>query len=587
MENADVARILAELGDLLELTGESSFKVRAYRQAAQVIDLLPRPVAELVRAGRLTELPSVGAHIAAKIEEVLERGDCAEHERLAARVPVGLLELLQVEGVGPKTLAAAWQRLGVTDLDALEAACTSGALQELPRMGPARVRAILDAIARHRRRLGRMPLHRALLFAERIVGRLRAMPEVVEAEAAGSVRRRVETVGDLDVLAASIDSAPVVRRFVRMPEVESVLAEGPTKSTVRLRGGLQVDLRVLPPESFGAALHYFTGSKTHNIAVRTLAVRRGLKLSEYGIHDREGHRLGGAREEEVYEAVGLPWIPPELREGTGELEAAAAGRLPRLIEEGDLVGDLHVHSDWSSDGHSRLDELVQEARALGRQYLAITDHSRSRPLGLDVDRLREQGAQLDAINEMLRRAGEYRPRLLRGIEVDILADGTLDLPLDALADLDWVVASVHSRLADPAEAMTERMVRALRSGVVDVLGHPSGRLIGRRDPSSFDLRRVLDVAREEGVAMEVNATPERLDLRDQACRMARDAGVPLVISTDAHHTSQLGNLRFGVWVARRGWVEAGDVLNTRPIEHLRAWRERRRRRHAHHEPAHP
>jgi DNA polymerase (family 10) len=570
MENAEVAKIFAELADLMELTGGNPYKVRAYRQAAQVIDTLPGPVSELWRKGELTSIPSIGERIADRVGHLLETGTLADRDELASRVPPGVVDLLSVEGVGPKTVAAAWKTLGVTDVDGLEQACRTGRLAELPRLGERRARAILDAIQRHRaRRTTRVPLHRAVFYAESICAKLRKIPGVTKVEAAGSVRRRKETVGDLDVLVATGDPAPAVRAFCELSEVAAVLARGPTKATVRLRFGLQVDLRVLPSESFGAALHYFTGSKEHNIAIRTRAVHRGVKLSEYGVFDREGRRLSGEREEDVFEAVGLPWIPPELREGAGEIEAAESGRLPALVGEDDVLGDLHVHSKASSDARGTLEELAEKAAQLGRRYLAITDHSRSRPLGLDEAALAAQREQIAALGR-----GEAEPRLLAGVEVDILPDGSLDLPLAALARLDWVVASVHADFAQSAERMTDRIVRALRSGVVDVLGHPSGRLVGHRDPYELDMEAVLEAAREAGVALEVNAMPERLDLTDRACRLAKKAGVRVAISTDAHVAAHLGNLRNGVWVARRGWLEPEDVINTRPLEEL--WRLRRR-----------
>jgi DNA polymerase (family 10) len=565
VENAEIARVLAEIGDLLELTGGNAFKVRAYRRASQVIDLHPGSISELWRAGQVGELPGIGTHIAEKIGELVETGECREHARLSALVPRGVLELLRLEGVGPRTVEAVWKELGVEDVAGLEEVCRSGRVLEVPRLGPVRAQVILEAIERHRARAGRMPLHRALDHAEAILARLRAVPGVLRAEAAGSLRRRKETVGDLDLLVAARDAAPAVRAFTGLSSVSAVLAEGPTKASVRLRAGIQADLRVLAPESFGAALHYFTGSKAHNVALRTRAVKRGLKISEYGVFDRAGHRLGGATEEEVFRAVGLPFVPPELREGMGELEAAEAGRLPRLVEEADVLGDLHVHSRASSDGRSGLEELATAARALGRRYLAVTDHSRSRPLGLDAARLADHAAAIRALDARL----GGRPHLLAGIEVDILPTGALDLPAEALAGLDCVVAAIHSRLADPAPRNTERLVRAMQSGVVHVLGHPTGRQLGTRDAYGLDLERVLEVARREGVALEVNAMPERLDLTDVGCRAAKAAGVPVVISTDAHDATHLANLRHGVWVARRGWLEAEDVLNTLPLPELR------------------
>jgi DNA polymerase (family 10) len=565
LENADLSRIFGEMADVLELTGGNPFKVRAYRQASQVIDTLPRPAAELLARGELDQVPSIGSRIAEHVAEILERGDFAEHERLAARVPPGVREMLMLEGVGPKTVAAVWKRLRVTDLAGLEAACRSERILKVPRMGEARARAVLEAIVRHRAREGRTPLHRALAYADALLERLRAVPGVRAAEAAGSLRRRKETVGDVDLLVASCDPRPVVRALGRAPDVARVLAAGPTKSTVRLKSGLQVDLRVVRPESYGAALHYFTGSKAHNIALRTRAMRMGLKVSEYGVFDRRGKRRGGASEEDVFRAVGLPFIPPELREGAGEIEAAEADRLPKLVEEQDLLGDLHAHTKASSDARSTLEEMAAEARSLGRQYLAITDHSRSRPRGLDARALARHAGSVRALDRRLR----GRPRLLAGVEVDILADGRLDLPVEALRGLDWVVASIHSHFAADAARITERLLRALRSGAVHALGHPSGRQIGARDAYAFDLDRVLEAARAEGVALEVNAQPDRLDLDDKGCRLAKQAGVPVAIGTDAHNASQLANLRYGLWVARRGWLEAKDVLNTLPAVELK------------------
>ncbi len=564
MENPDIAKVLSEIADILELTGGSPFKVRAYRQAAQIVDIHPGPVAEMWREGRLTGLPGIGEGIAGKIGELVDTGKCREHARLAALVPPGVLEMLRLEGVGPKTVDAVWKRLGIEDVSGLEDACRAGRILQVPRMGPARVNAILAAIERHRARAGRMPLHRALEYAEAMLGRLRRVPGVVRAEVAGSLRRRKETVGDIDLLVAAADAAPVVRAFTGFSDVAEVLAEGPTKASVRLEAGIQSDLRVLPAESFGAALQYFTGSKSHNIALRTRAMKMGVKLSEYGVFDRHGQRRGGATEEEVFRSVGLPFIPPELREATGEIEAAEQGRLPRLVEEGDLLGDLHVHSTASSDARSDLEELVAAARKLGRRYIAITDHSRSRPLGLDAEQLAENAAEVRRLDA---RPGQ-RPRLLAGVEVDILPSGALDLPEEALAGLALVVAAVHSHFHDPVEKNTERIVRALHSGVVHVLAHPTGRQIGSREGYALDLVRVLEVARKEGVALEVNAMPERLDLTDVGCRMAKEAGVPVVISSDAHHATHLANLKYGVWVARRGWLEAKDVLNTLPLPEL-------------------
>lgn len=572
MDNAQVARTLAEIADITELLGGNQFRVRAYRQAAQVVDLLPGPVSDYWREGKLVELPGIGKKIAGHIGELIESGACEEHEGLKSQIPMEILELLRLEGVGPKTVVALWHSLGITNLEALEKACHDGSILQLERMGKKRAESILKAIERHRARRGRIPLYRVLPYAENIVEQLRRLPNVTQAEVAGSLRRRRETIGDIDFLAASEDPESTVHAFTQLPDIVAVRAEGPAKASVRLAFGIDADLRVVSPDSFGAALHYFTGSKAHNIAIRSRAVRQGLKLNEYGIFDREGERRGGEEEREVFAAVGLPPICPELREGTGELEAAEANRLPKLVELSDLRGDLHIHSKASSDAHSSIEDIAKEARKLGHEYIAITDHSRSRPLGLTEAGLRRQIDEIRALNRKLR----GRPHLLTGIEVDILSDGSLDLPIALLETLDCVVASVHSHFNQSREAMTERIVRALATGVVHVLGHPTGRQLGARDAYEFDFDEVFDAARRFEVALEINSMPERLDLNDKAARLAKDRGVMLAISSDAHHLSQMHNLHYGLWMARRGWIEAGDVLNT--LSYAKLMKRLRRKR---------
>lgn len=574
MDNAQIAHALFEIADAMDLLGENAFKVRAYRQAAQVIDLLPGPVSELYDSGELTGLPGIGDRMASHIGELIEDGRCEEHERILEGIPRGLLEVMKLEGVGPKTADVLWKKGGIVTVDALEQACKDGTILKLPRMGKTRASSILRAIASYRKRSGRLPLHHAIAQADSLLEYLRAIPEVIQAEVAGSVRRRKETVGDLDLLVLSRHPKRVLRSFVEIPEISEILASGPTKSSVRLKSGMHADLRILPESSFGAALHYFTGSKAHNIAIRARAVRMGKKINEYGVFDRGGERLSGKREEDVFKAVDLPFIPPELREGAGEIEAAQAGKLPRLVEDGDLLGDLHIHTKASSDARATIEEVAKEARRLGREYIAITDHSRSRPLGLDAAGVKKQAEEIRAMNRKLR----GRPYLFSGIEVDILKDGALDLPIDVLAGLDCVVASVHSHFSQSRSKMTERIVRALSSGVVHILGHPSGRQIDAREAYEFDWGEVLRAARAYDVALEINAMPDRLDVDDKGCRLAKEAGVLLAISSDAHSTGHLYQLRNGVWVARRGWLEAGDILNTRKLPELRRWLTRRRRR---------
>ena len=568
MENADVAQVLAEVADLLELTGGNAFEgTCVLARPTDRRDFLPTPVSELWREGKLTELPSIGERIAAHIEELLNTGRFREHDQLLAKVPPGVLELLKVEGIGPKTASLAWKRLHVKELAALEKACRDGSMEKLPRMGARRVAGILLALERYQARKGRVPLHRALATAESIAERLRKLPHVHAAEVAGSIRRRRKTIGDIDLLVSAVSAEEVIRAFGGAPEVEVLTATGPTKCTARLKSGLQADLRILPPESFGAALHYFTGSKAHNIELRTRAMRRGLKLSEYGVFDRKGKRLGGETEEDVYRAVGLPWIPPELREGAGELEAAEEGRLPRLIEEKDVRGDLHVHSEASSDAHSSLEELCKEGGRLGREYLAITDHSKSRPLGLDAGQMRAHALAIQRFGLQRREAA---PRLLTGVEVDILEDGALDLPLDVLPGARLGRGQHPFSFHRPTQEDHPADDRRHTLGSRGRARAPQWTSVGLRDAYVFDFEKVLEVAREERVALEINAMPERLDLDDKHCRLAKEAGVALVISTDAHHASQLGNLRYGVWMARRGWLEREDVLNTSRLRQLEA-----------------
>ncbi len=563
--NAEIARVFYELADLLELGEAPAFRVRAFRTAARAVENLAETCAELLRAGTLTDVPGIGEGCARRIAELLATGRLAELEALREKTPRGLSEIMHVDGMGPKSAERVWHDLGVRTLDELEAAARAGRLHGLPRFGEKKEQKVLRGIAAYRRATARWKLTQALPHAEALAAELRAVPGVKRVELCGSLRRRRDTVGDVDLLVAAAPrhAAAIGEAFASLPAVAEVTARGGTKTSVVLRGGLRADLRIVEPASFGAALHYFTGSKEHNIAVRTLAQRRGLKLNEYGIFDEEGRCVGGADEAEVFRAVGLPYIEPELRENGGEIEAAAAGRLPELVRLADVRGDLHMHTK-ATDGKSSLAEMVQAARALGREYVAITDHSQALAMarGLDRERLAEQGRRIRALNEETGGA----PLVLRGIEVDILPDGTLDLGDEVLRDLDWVVASVHSKLDLPRAEQTRRIVRALASGVVDCLGHPTGRLIGEREPYAIDLEAVLAAAKRVGAAVELNASPDRLDLCDAHARLAKQVGVPVVISTDAHATTHLACMHFGVDTARRGWLGRGDVANTLPAD---------------------
>jgi len=571
-ENSEVAAIFHEMADMLDISGNNPFRIRAFHRAAQSIENLPESAGQMLEKGTLARVPGIGAGILGRVKQILETGDCEDHAELRKEVGDGLLEMMKIEGIGPKTVKLIFTELGIQSVDALEAAAQQGHLARLPRMGEKSQAKILDAIAAYRRHSGRILLGEALPEGMAIVEALRENPVVERIDLAGSSRRRQETIGDLDVLVASTDVKQVMDHFVSLPQVHNVMLRGDTKCSVHLRRGMQVDLRVVRPESFGAALHYFTGSKMHNIAVRDRGKRRGLKINEYGIYREGGEQsIGGRTEGEIFASVGLPYIPPELRENQGEIEAAEADQLPHLIEESDLRGDLHCHTDFT-DGTASVLEMAEAAAALGFDYLAITDHSRSLTVarGLDLARLAEQGK---VVREVEQELGEIA--LLTGIEVDILPDGELDLPPDVLHELQWVVASVHSHFNLSAEDQTARVIRAMESGVVDCIGHPSGRLLGQRDGYPIDMDRVIQTAARLGVALELNAFPDRLDLDPPHCRQAREMGVPVVINTDSHAPAHLAQRAFGIYTARRGWLEPKDVLNTRSVEQIRAWRAQR------------
>jgi len=565
MQNEEIARVLEQVADMLEVRGENFFRVRAYRNAARAVRDHPVSVAQLGRKA-LQEIPGVGADLAEKIVSLIATGDFPLYRELVAQVPAGLLELLTLPGLGPKRVKLLAERLGICDRASLRMAIESGQLRTVRGFGAKIEQRVLEALAR-RQGPARMLYREAAVLAHALIAHLRESDAVIEAEIAGSFRRKRDTVGDLDVLVASTDPERVAKRFLTFGEIARTLGSGETKSSVMLKSGLQVDMRVVPPSSWGAALVYFTGSKAHCVHLRRIAQARELMLNEYGLF-REGRAIAGEDEEGVYRALSLTYIPPELREDRGEIEAAADGRLPRLIERRDLRGDLHSHSTWT-DGRSSIEEMAWAAKRAGLEYFALTDHSQRLAMvnGLNPERLREQRREIEKA-----RAAVSGIQILHGIEVDILDDGSLDLPDNALGELDWVVASVHSKLSQPEPEMTNRLTKAIRNPHVDVIGHPGGRLINEREAINFDLAEVIRVAREEGCALEVNSQPDRLDLTDTACMTARLAGVKLVVSSDSHHTSGFGLLEFGINQARRGWVQAADVVNTQPLEDLRARR---------------
>jgi DNA polymerase (family 10) len=565
VHNADIARVFDDVADLLEIGEANPFRVRAYRNAARTVGDLRLDIAGAFAAGKaLPKLPGIGEDLDAKIHEIVATGTCALLEKLKGELPPAITELLKVPGLGPKRVRLLHESLGVDTLPQLLEAARKGRIRDVPGFGAKTEAHIAAAIEARLGQARRFKLAIAAQYAEPLAESLRRGKGVREVVIAGSFRRRKDTVGDIDLLVIAAASAPVMARFVAYPEVREVLAHGDTRSAVVLKSGLQVDLRVVPPESYGAALHYFTGSKAHNIATRRLAQARGLKLNEYGVF-KGAKRVAGDTEASVFEAVGLPWIPPELREDRGEIEAARRGELPRLVERVNLRGDLHVHTK-ASDGRDTIRAMALAAKAKGLEYIAVTDHSQreTQAHGLDSVRLAKQGDEIDRLN------GELEGiTILKGVEVDVLADGTLDLPDSVLAKLDVIVAAVHARFNLSRAQQTARILKALDNPHVRILAHPSARLIDERAPIEVDMQAVVRRAKARGIALELNAHPDRLDLDDVNARMAKEEGALVAIDSDAHGVFDFENLAFGVGQARRGWLEPRDVLNARPLGEIR------------------
>jgi len=561
VQNAEIAAMFDQAAELLEIEGENQFRVRAYRRAARVIEGLPKAAGSLLKSGRdLSELPGIGKDLAGKIADIVKTGHFNLLDTLKRKLPGELGDMAALPGLGPKRIKLLYDKLKVRTLSDLREAIKTGRLRELRGFGPAIEEKLLAALEKPRS-AKRFKISVAEAEAGALVTFLRDRGRVV---VAGSYRRRRDTVGDLDVLVTAKNGAAVGNRLVEYDSLAQVVAHGPTRTTVMLRSGLQVDVRAVPEESYGAALLYFTGSKAHNIALRGIANQHGWKLNEYGLFSGK-RRIAGATEEDVYKKLGLPFIEPELREDRGEIAAAQAGKLPRLVRLSDIRGDLHVHSEWT-DGTLPISEMAAAAQARGYEYIALTDHSRRVAMthGLDPTRLARQIHEIDRLNEKL---GNFT--ILRGIEVDILKDGSLDLPDASLAKLDIVVAAVHSHFDLPRKAQTERVIRALENRHLSILAHPTGRLIGEREPYDIDMDRVISTAREAGCYLEINAEPDRLDLNDLHARAAKLAGVKLAVSTDAHSTDAFQYMRFGIDQARRAWLTANDVLNTSPLAELR------------------
>ena len=571
MDNRQIAQILYETADLLEVSAADSFRVRSYRRAAEAVESSTVAVGMLAgEPKKLLELPGIGKGMAANIVEMEETGRLTLREELLARYKPSMLELLRLPGMGPKTVALFWDALQVASVDELEAAARAGHLDGLPRCGPKQVAKILQGIADYRKHAGRFLLDAADNAAEKLVEYLRQIPGIERVTTAGSLRRGRETVGDLDLLVTGPGCAAdcvdaVVEQVAAYPAIVDLIAKGQNKVSFHLRHGMQVDVRMLPEESYGAALQYFTGSKAHNVAIRQRALKMGYTLNEYALARLEdGGMLAAGTEGEIYAALGLDWIPPELRENMGEIEAAEQHRLPRLIEQADIRGDLHMHTS-ETDGKNTIREMAEAALAWGYSYIAITDHSKNLAMvnGLDDARAIEHVERIRAVDREIERV-----RIFPGIEVDILADGALDLSDEVLATMDIVIASVHSYFNQPAEQMTERILRAIENPYVRVLGHPTGRLLLRREPYEFDMEAVLRRCAQLGVAVEHNAYPDRLDLSDRNLRLARELGCRIVVDTDSHHTSHLEKMRYGVRQLRRAWLRAEDVLNTAGAEDL-------------------
>ncbi len=575
MRNPEIARLFNEIADFLEVKDENPFRIRAYRRAAQAVEGLSEDIVAIAERSGLLDVPGIGKDLAAKIQEYLASGRVEYLEELRKEIPAGVIEMMGIHGVGPKTAKHLYEQAGVNSVEKLEELAKANKLAGLPGVKAKTEENILKGIAVWRSGRERMPLGTALLLAETILERLRGLKEVDQIEAAGSLRRMKETVKDIDILITSNKPARVMDVFVGLPNVAEVVAHGETKSSVRLRESIAVDLRVVEPDCFGAALLYFTGSKQHNIRVRELAQRKGLKVSEYGVfNEKTNRRVAGKTEAEVYQAVGLPFIPPELREDGGEIEAALERRLPTLVSLSDIRGDLQMHTTWSDGAHA-LAELAEGVRAKGYQYMAVTDHSKSATVagGMKDEQVLQMIAEVRALNKKMKGF-----RVLAGCEVDIRGDGTLDFSDAILRQLDLVLVSVHSRFKMSREEMTARIVRAVQHPLVHLLGHPTGRLIGERGAYEVDMEAVLTAARAAGIAVEINASPSRLDLNDLHARRAKDLGIPIAIDTDAHTIGQLDMMRFGVSVARRGWLTPKDVVNTWPEKQLVSWLEKKRSR---------
>ncbi len=563
-----MAELFDKMADILDFKGEIAFKVNAYRKASRIIKSLDQDIEAVWRDGNLRNLPGIGDAFVKKIDEFFRTGKISKYEELAKEVSPELMSLLSIQSLGPKTLALAHHRLRVNNINDLIRVIDDGSLANLPGMGSKKVENIRKGIQIFLAAKERISIAKALPIVENIIDQLRQIIKGIIISPAGSVRRMKETVGDIDILATSTEPSSIIKAFISLPDVQDVLAAGETKASVRYSSDqIQVDLRVVPIDSFGAAQQYFTGSQAHNIRIRGIAKKLGLKVNEYGVF-RDDLKIAGASEHDVYSAIQLPWIPPEMREDNGEIELAIQGKLPVLVELEDVKGDLHVHSNYS-DGHASIENMAKEAMRLGYTYLGICDHSQRAKYaqGLSIDRLQNQLAEIEELNKKYANF-----KILKGIEVDILNDGSLDCPEELLAQLDIVIASIHSGFST---SPTERLMKALENPFVDIIGHPTGRLISQRSGYQVDLEKILEKAKQTGKALEINAYPDRLDLSDVNAKKAMEMGVMLVINTDAHNEASLGTMRYGIGIARRAWLSKENILNCLSWQEILEWKKRR------------
>lgn len=575
--NKEIARVFNEIADFLEIKGELPFKINAYRKAAQNIENLSRDVSELLKENKLHTIPGVGKELAEKIRQFIETGKVKKHEELKTEIPSGLLEIMKVPGVGPKKAKLFYEKLKIDSIKKLEEAVRSHKLSTLPGIQKKTEENIIKGIKFLKSSSGRIPLGKALPISQRIVDHLLKKGGVEKAEACGSIRRKKETIGDIDILGISSKPEKAMEAFTKMDIVKEVLTKGNTRSSVIIEDGIQVDLRIVDAGSFGSALQYFTGSKEHNIELRELAIKKGLKINEYGVFEAKTEKkIAGNDEVDIYKLLGLPWIPPEIREGSGEIELALQGRLPELIELKDLKGDLHIHTKWS-DGTASIEEVAGYAKEMGLKYILIADHSKGLGVagGLDEDEISEQIKEIDSLNKKIKGI-----RILKGIEANIQNDGSLDVEKELLKSLDIVIASIHHGFKNPMEVLTKRMVKAIENPLVEIIGHPTGRILGERDVYEIDMEVIFSACKENHVCLEINAYPLRLDLNDILARRAQEKGVMLSIGTDAHQLDQLQYLSYGVYVARRGTLQKESILNCMDLgeimEYLKKKRGKRR-----------